>query len=108
MLSEESKNSIDALSKEELLLEANKGRRSRFQGDSFACAQTRLQQLEDSEQTAQHTAQLDLASQANDIARDANKIACEANATARKAWRAAVLSVVVAVVAIIVSMYSKN
>ena len=108
MLSEESKNTIDALPKDDLVLEVNKGRRSRFQGDNFAYVQSRLQQLEGDDKTSQLKAELDVANETNSIARDANKIAGEANLTAKKAWRASLLSVVVAVVAIVVSMCTKN
>jgi hypothetical protein len=45
MLSEKAKKAIDALSKEELRQEIDKGRLSRFQGEKFAYCQTRFANL---------------------------------------------------------------
>jgi hypothetical protein len=101
VLSDESKQAIDALSKDDLLLEVNKGHSSRFQGEKFAYLQSRLQRIQESENTAQHEAEIDVGVEANNIARDAN-------ATANKALRLSKLSIIVAVVAIIVAMWAKN
>ncbi len=106
MLSDDSKKVIDSLSKEELRLDVNKGRRSRFQGDIFAYAKSRLQQIEDGEASAQRDADQDLASEANKISREANSIAESANKTSSMALRVSIIAVVVALVAILVSMYS--
>ena len=104
MLSEKSKSTIDALSKEELGIEVQKAHLSRFQGEKFAYVKSRLGQIEDSETIEKHKAEIDLALEANEISRDANKLAESANNTSNRAWRASLLSVVVAIVAIIVSM----
>lgn len=101
MLSDESKKAIDALSKDDLLLEVNKGRSSRFQSEKFAYLQSRLQRIQESDNAAQHEAELEVGIEANNIARDAN-------ATAKKSLRLSVLSIIVAVVAIIVAMWAKN
>lgn len=53
MLNEESRAAINALSKENLLYEVNLGRRSRFQGEKFAYAQTRLAAISEAEQRAE-------------------------------------------------------
>ena len=108
MMSEGTKRAIDELSKDDLRLEVEKRRLSRYQGENFAYAQTRLKQLEEDDQTAQHQAQLAVAADANEIARAANEIAIEAISVAKKAWRAAIFSVVVALLAILVAMYSKG
>ena len=108
VLSKKSKATIDALPKEELVLEVGKANLSRFQGEKFAYLKSRLSQIEDSEEIEQHKAELDQAYEANKISRDANRIAEGANNTAKKAWRASLLSAVVAIVAIIVSMCGRQ
>ena len=67
MMSEGAKRAIDELSKDNLRLEVEKRHRSRYQGDNFAYAQTRLKQLEEEDQTGQHQAQLAVAADANEI-----------------------------------------
>lgn len=101
MVSESAKQTINALSKEELQLEVNKGNRSRFQRDKFAYAKARLKQLDEEEQTEQHNARLTAATDANEIARQANTIAT-------RALRMAILAVIVALLSVVVSMCSKG
>lgn len=104
MLSEDAKNAIDSLSKDELRIEVKKANRSRFQGDNFAYVQARLEQVEENEASAEHKAELDLAQEANTLAKSANQIAKESSETSKKALRASVLAVIVALVAIVVPM----
>jgi len=108
MISDEAKAAIDVLPKDELRVEVNRGNRSRFQGDKFAYAQSRLQQLDSTEQAEHHRAELAAATDANQIARQANVIATEANAIAQKAWRLSVLSAVIAIVAIVVAIWARS
>lgn len=53
MISDETKATIDALPKDELVFEINKRNRSRFQGDKFAYLETRLAALADEERKSQ-------------------------------------------------------
>lgn len=99
MLSEEARKTIDALSKEELLLEINKGHRSRFGHDNFAYLKTRLQALQERDAAQRrnedivHTeAELRLGQEANDLARGANQIA-------RRAHRWSKVAIAVALIA---------
>lgn len=108
MISDKTKQTIDALPKEELRLEVVKGNRSRFQQDNFAYAESRLKQLDEEDQIAQHKAQLKIAVDANEIAKHANALAVEANTTAKNAWRAAIFSVIVALLTIVVTMCSNS
>lgn len=108
MVSDNAKQTIDALPKEELRLELAKGNGSRFQRDNFAYADARLKHLDEEDQIAQHEAQQEAAVDANAISRQANAIAMEANTIAKSAWRAAIFSVVVALLAIVVAMCSKS
>ncbi len=81
MLSDEAKKTIDALSKEELRLEIDRGNRSRFQDDKFAYLKTRYASIEENEQqeirqedVAHKTKELGLAQEANLLSRNANKL----------------------------------
>lgn len=101
MVSEQAKTAIDGLSKDELRVEVNKAYRSRFQGDNYAYARGRLEQLEEEQEAKYVQAQLD-------VAAEANKIAKEAIGVANRSWRMAALSALVAIVAIVVAMCSKG
>ena len=73
MVSNETRQLIDNMSREELLGEINRQNRSRFQGDNYAYLKTRLAVL-DAQDEAQHKQQaLELAVAANRIAVDANR-----------------------------------
>ncbi len=81
MLSDETKKTIDALSKDELRQEINKGNRSRFQGDKFAYLQTRQAAIEEQEQheirredVTHKTEEITLAREANNLSHKANKL----------------------------------
>jgi hypothetical protein len=81
-VTEEFKNKIDALSKEELIQEVGKGERlSKYQGERFAYCRTRLEDLEQQDKNEQRQQDvshkqedLSLAHEANQISRDANKL----------------------------------
>lgn len=79
MLSDEAKKGIDALSKEELRLEINKKNRSRFQGDKYAYAQTRLATLDLQEQEEQRQQSISQKQEELSIAREANQLSHRAN-----------------------------
>jgi predicted metal-dependent hydrolase len=81
MLSDEAKKTIDALSKEELRQEIDRGNSSRFQGDKFAYLKTRYASIEENEHqeirqedVAHKTKKLDIAQEANILSRNANKL----------------------------------
>jgi hypothetical protein len=104
MLSNQSQQTIDALSRNELLVEINKASRSRFQGDNFAYLKTRFALLEKQEQDDHMAQQLSLDVRANQIANEANEIARESNTTSSKAYRISVFSVITALVAILIAL----
>lgn len=108
MLSDNSRQTIDALPREELLVEINKGSRSRFQGDNFAYLKMRLALLEKQEHDAHMEQQLGLDARANQIANEANEIAREANTSSSRAYRISVLSVIVAIVAVFIALLSHH
>ena len=81
MLSDDAKRTIDALSNDELNLEINKERRSRFQGDNYAYLKTRLANVEQDKQAqlrqqdiAHKEEELTLAKEANQISHSANRL----------------------------------
>ena len=84
MLDEQSRRTIDKLSRSELVHEINRGRQSKFQGDKFDYLKTRLALVEQEEHQHEIQQQLGLDAEGNQVAREANQIARSANATARK------------------------
>lgn len=104
MLTNESKETINALTHEDLIEEINKGNRSRFQGDNFAYLKTRLVLLEKQKNERHAQQQLSLDAESNQIAKEANELAREANGTSKSAYRMSVLSVVVAIVAALIAL----
>lgn len=104
MLSEQSKQAIDALPKEDLIQEIHRGNRSRFQGDNHAYLQTRLDMLEQQEQAEKKREEIGVGKEANELAKEANSIAREANTTASKAYRVSIFSVLVALVAALIAL----
>jgi len=108
MLSDHSRQTIDALPREELLVEINKGSRSRFQGDSFAYLKTRQALLEKHDHDKHIEQQLSIDASANQIANEANEIARNANTTSSKAYRMSLFSVVVAIVAALIALLSRH
>lgn len=104
MHSEQSRQAIDALSKEDLIQEIHRGNRSRFQGDNYAYLQTRLTVLKQQEQAEQKKEEIGVGKEANELAKEANDIAREANITASKAYRTSIFSVLVALVAALIAL----
>lgn len=81
MLKDDTRRTIDALSKDELLQEINRGTRSRFQRENFAYLQTRLSAIKEEEQhevrqedSAHKTQELALAREANQLSHKANRL----------------------------------
>jgi hypothetical protein len=97
VISAEAKAAIDALSRDDLRMEVEKGHRSRFQGDKYAYAKHRLAQLQEVEERGDVDREHALLEEANRIAHDANERAKFAN-------RIAIASVIVAVIAVIISI----
>ena len=97
MISDSAKQTIDALSLEELIHEATRDNRSRFQGDNYDYLLTRLELVK------QHAAEEYQAKQLH-IAQEANDIAKSANVTSAKAYRMAVSSVLLAIVALLATV----
>ncbi|MCX7151371.1 MAG: hypothetical protein NT115_02305 [Proteobacteria bacterium] len=104
MLSVETRNAIDALSKEDLVQEIHKENRSRFQGDNYAYLKTRFALLMEQERAEQSAKELRLNADANEVAKEENEIVRESNAISGKAYRMAAFSVVVAVIAAIIAL----
>jgi hypothetical protein len=97
VISDSSKQTIDALSLEELLHESVRGNRSRFQGDNYDYLLTQLAIVKQRAAEEFQARQLGLAQEANEIAKSAN-------ATSSKAYRMAAFSVLVAVVALLATV----
>lgn len=97
-LSPEGKESIDSLPIEELVLELNKGRTSRFQNEGFAYLKTRYELLlaEIADEHKRKT--LELATNANIIAKGSLD-------TARKALWLAVAAFVVSIIGVVVAYF---
>jgi CHASE3 domain sensor protein len=104
MISPEARATIDALSRDDLRLEIEKGHRSRFQRDNYAYAKSRLVQLEEADERGNTDREHTLMEEANRIAQDANRIAVAANRRAITANWIAIVSAVIAIVAVIVSV----
>lgn len=94
MISDEARQTIDALSFEELLQEVMKERSSRFQGEKYDYLLARFALMKKREEDAHKERQLSLAQEANDIAK-------AANATSAVAYRMSAFSVIVAIVALL-------
>jgi hypothetical protein len=98
MGSEEAKRIIDTLPKEELILEVQKERRSRFQGDNYAYLKTRLLSLEQQEEAERHEENSTHKQEELRVGRDANELAARANEIAYRAFWCSIAAVVVAVI----------
>ena len=106
-VSEETKALIDRMSRSELALEINKGRRSIFQDDNFAYLRTRQQELDRQAVEDGENKQDELSREANAIAREANDLSRVANRTSDKAIRISVLAAFIALLAIVVTLFSQ-
>jgi len=108
MLSDDAKKIIDALSKDELREEIDRGNRSRFQGDKFAYLNTRYASIEENEQkeirqedVTHKTREINLAQEANQLSRNANKLS-------KIAIAVSFVAVIVAIGALIIDILSGN
>ena len=97
MTSPEAKTAIDALSRNELRVEVEKGHRSRFQRDNHAYAKSRLAELDEAEANRHVDREHELMEEANRIAREANRRAIRSN------W-IAIASVIVAVASAVITV----
>ena len=97
MISPEAKATIDALSRDELRVEVEKGHRSRFQRDNYGYVKSRLAQLDEAQANQQINREHALLEEANRIARKANARVSFAN-------RVAVVSLIVAIVSVLVAI----
>ena len=100
MLSEEAKEVIDGLSKEELSQEIDKGRRSRFQGEKFAYCKTRLAYLEQLGQEERHQKEVFQKQEELSIAREANRLSHNAN-------KLSIIAIVISIIAAIITLLKK-
>lgn len=97
MISDDAKQTIDALSTEELLQEVMQEKGSRFQGEKYDYLLARLAIVKRREADEHNEKQLHLAQEANDIAK-------AANATSSVAYRMSAFSVVVAILALLTTV----
>lgn len=96
MVSDETKRTIDALSKNELREEIEKGNRSRFQGDKFSYAKARLAELEEKERTGERAQDLTHREEELSLAREANEISKKANCFSKVAIWVSVIAALIA------------
>ena len=82
-LTDDAKNTIDGMSEEELRLEINKGRTSRFQGEKFVYLKTRFETISHQEQKIQRKEDITLKEDELSIAREANQLSKKAN---KRSW----------------------
>jgi len=98
MISEESRDAIDALSLEELLYEVMADGTSRFQGEKRDYLMARFAIMEKRGEDDHRKQVLELAQEANEIARSANRVAARAERWAMYAALAAVIALVISVI----------
>jgi hypothetical protein len=97
MISDDAKQTIDALSFEELLHEVMRDNNARFQGEKYDYLLARFALMKKREEDEHKEKQLSLAQEANDIAK-------AANATSSVAYRMSAFSVIVAIVALLTTV----
>lgn len=105
MLSDEAKKTIDALSKDELRQEINKGSASRFQGDKFAYVKTRYAAIDDQEQYEMRQEDLAHKTEELNLAREANQLSHKANKLSKIAIWISVVAALIAFGALIVNIW---
>ena len=99
-LTPESKQTIDTLSLEELALEINKGRTSRFQNEKFSYLKTRYELLLAQCEDEHKKRVLELATNANTIAQGSAD-------TAKKSLGLAVVALIVSIIGVAVAYFHK-
>jgi hypothetical protein len=107
MVSDNARQIIDGMSRDELIGEINRENRSRFQGDNYAYLKTRLALIDEQRRAENQEQQFRLSEDANRIAREANEISHGASSIAGKAFRISTLAAVVAVVSVVVTVISQ-
>lgn len=108
VLSENSKNAIASLSKEELLLEINKGSGSRFQGEKYSYLKTRLAQIESEEQSILQQEERAHRAESISVARKANELSNQANRLSKWALFVAIVAAIAAIAPFVISMLQSN
>jgi hypothetical protein len=108
MVSEETRQIIDSMTKEELLEEINKGRRSRFQRENYAYAQTRHAILEQQEKEEQRQQGVSQKQEELSLAREANQLSHKANKISKIAIGVSILAALIALGALIFNIYSSG
>jgi|CXWL01.1.fsa_nt_gi hypothetical protein len=107
MVSDETQQLINNMSREELLDEINKENRSRFQGENYSYLKTRFAILETQDETQHKQRALELAVAANRLAAEANEISSSASTTAKQSYRMSALAVVVALASAFIALASQ-
>ncbi len=105
MLSDDTKKIIDALSKDELQQEINKGNRSRFQRDNFAYLNTCLAAIEQQEQNEIRQEDVGHKREEISLAREANQLSHKANNLSKIAIAISILAAVTALGALIANLF---
>ena len=108
MLSEDTKKTIDALPKDELVQEINKKNRSRFQGDKYAHLQTRLAGIEQQEQQEQRQEDVTHKKEELSLASEANQLSQKANKLSRIAIAVSIIAALIAIGALIIDVWSNG
>lgn len=107
MVSDETRQLIDNMPREELLGEIHRQNRSRFQGDNYAYLKTRLTVLDAQNEAQDKQHALELIKEANRLAGEANVISSNASSTAKQSYRMSALAVVVALVSAVIALISQ-
>ncbi|MEQ1775925.1 MAG: hypothetical protein ABL891_19275 [Burkholderiales bacterium] len=107
MISKDTQQLIDNMSREELLSEIMRENRSRFQNDNYSYLKTRLAVIDEQQRSCAHEKEVNFSAEANRIAAEANDIARNSLATAGKAFRMSALAVMVAVVSAVLALLSQ-
>jgi hypothetical protein len=96
-LTENAKGTIDAMSVDELRLEINKGRNSRFQGEKFDYLKTRFDSIMQQEKMEERQENVSFKKDELSLAREANQISKKAN---KQSWIAIAVAVIAALFAL--------
>ena len=108
MLAEDTKKTIDALPKDELVQEINKKNRSRFQGDKYAYLQSRLAAIEQQDQQAIRQEDVTHKNEELSLAREANQLSHKANKFSKIAIAVSVIAALIAIGALIIDVWSNG
>ena len=95
MISDKSRETIDALSFDELREEVLKNSSSRFQGEKFDYLLSRFKKLNDHQRAAEHRENIGVQSEHLKTAEEANRIAEKANGLSKLAVWVSVLALII-------------